>query len=437
MSKQKTFSFRFAAALTFVATLAAALASASVPAAAPDVADTKPANAAQNTAGKIIASHASVTNLSCEVRREIEMPNGSTTRILSRVSFKRPNLLHVETASPVKKTIVCDGETLAITEDGKTKKSAVKDLPESRRAELRKVPGTIDDELEFFASLPETVLPPNDEFPVRAGYAVGGGAKIFAVLSLDSLNRLARFELFADESMAASVVRMDFSSFVEAAPGAWIPRVHRTVVDSSAGAIVTTTRVGNIAANKEVADFKFKISAASGRVRPAVASDSDFRAPAHSMAGMAADAARQNADATRAGMGARMDAGAGSDAESSAIFAPSAAASASANSSTVGAAAQRQTANGRDSGFSYPARGFIWFYRTQISPAIGARCQIYPSCSEYFVQAARKHGVAALPMIADRFVREPEIFSQGRHPVELSDGRILWGDAVSDHDWWF
>ncbi len=79
---------------------------------------------------------------------------------------------------------------------------------------------------------------------------------------------------------------------------------------------------------------------------------------------------------------------------------------------------------------------FIGFYRSQISPAIGNRCSLYPSCSEYFVQASRKHGVLALPMIADRFIREPEASNRRQYPYILDDGRTLYRDPVEFHDFW-
>jgi putative component of membrane protein insertase Oxa1/YidC/SpoIIIJ protein YidD len=82
------------------------------------------------------------------------------------------------------------------------------------------------------------------------------------------------------------------------------------------------------------------------------------------------------------------------------------------------------------------ADGFIRFYRSAISPALGARCALHPSCSAYFLQAARKHGLLAVPIIADRFVREP-VASHSDEWVTLPDGRERHPDPLSDHDFWF
>lgn len=85
---------------------------------------------------------------------------------------------------------------------------------------------------------------------------------------------------------------------------------------------------------------------------------------------------------------------------------------------------------------SWPAQAVVRFYRAQISPAIGARCSLAPSCSEYFLQASRKHGLLGVPLIADRFIREPKVVHDAARTVERPDGSIRIADPVEDHDQW-
>lgn len=85
---------------------------------------------------------------------------------------------------------------------------------------------------------------------------------------------------------------------------------------------------------------------------------------------------------------------------------------------------------------SWPAQAVVRFYRAQISPALGARCSLDPSCSEYFLQASRKHGLLGVPLIADRFVREPRVVQDAARTVERPDGSIRIADPVEDHDQW-
>lgn len=79
-----------------------------------------------------------------------------------------------------------------------------------------------------------------------------------------------------------------------------------------------------------------------------------------------------------------------------------------------------------------PGQWVVSFYRAQIAPAIGQRCSLYPSCSEYFRQASREYGLKGLPLIADRLVREPGVVHDARHPVRSGD-RTLFADPLEDH----
>ena len=89
-----------------------------------------------------------------------------------------------------------------------------------------------------------------------------------------------------------------------------------------------------------------------------------------------------------------------------------------------------------DSLAALPGKWIVKFYRAQIGPAIGSRCDLLPSCSEYFVQASRAHGLLGIPIMADRFIREPSVVSAAAKPVEMPDGHIRYSDPVSDHDFW-
>jgi len=81
-------------------------------------------------------------------------------------------------------------------------------------------------------------------------------------------------------------------------------------------------------------------------------------------------------------------------------------------------------------------KGFISFYRTQIGPAIGERCVLQPSCSEYFKQNLQKHSAVAIPMQADRFFREPDE-SHKSDNIVIINNKIKHADPITDHDFWF
>lgn len=85
--------------------------------------------------------------------------------------------------------------------------------------------------------------------------------------------------------------------------------------------------------------------------------------------------------------------------------------------------------------FSLPGRAIVAFYRSCVSPAIGARCSLTPSCSQYFLEASRKHGLLAFPIVADRLVREPGVVAAARRPVFVGGKRRI-ADPLEDHDAW-
>ena len=84
---------------------------------------------------------------------------------------------------------------------------------------------------------------------------------------------------------------------------------------------------------------------------------------------------------------------------------------------------------------SKPGQWIVSFYRSAIRPAIGSRCSLKPSCSEYFLQASHKHKLLAIPMIADRLVREPSVVNSGHHALQ-EGGVTVYEDPVESHDFW-
>jgi len=82
-----------------------------------------------------------------------------------------------------------------------------------------------------------------------------------------------------------------------------------------------------------------------------------------------------------------------------------------------------------------PALWLITFYRSQIAPAIGQRCSLDPSCSEYASQALHEHGLFGLALFADRAVREPDVVAARADPV-VRNGVWRYRDPLAEHDAW-
>lgn len=209
---------------------------------------------------RVLKSYDSIQSLSCEIRRDTPLADGQTLRMLSRVYYQRPDKLHVENFSPVKRRIVSDGNVFRSYTEGAPKgfSRPVAELNDEMLRNLRMVPGSAANLLEVLKGAKEVMLEPTAEFPVRAGYDNG---KSFAVLSLDAQGRLARFELYSSAALTDQLTRTDFSAFQEAAPGVWIACLQQAKVMVQGLERTETTRVDNLAANGEIPAALFQAEA--------------------------------------------------------------------------------------------------------------------------------------------------------------------------------
>lgn len=79
--------------------------------------------------------------------------------------------------------------------------------------------------------------------------------------------------------------------------------------------------------------------------------------------------------------------------------------------------------------------GAVRGYQLGISPADGASCSMYPTCSGYAVLALRKHGpVTGFVMTAERVMRN---HGGSHYPTIEKFGRWRVHDPVEANDYWF
>ncbi|MGZ3578024.1 MAG: membrane protein insertion efficiency factor YidD [Syntrophales bacterium] len=78
----------------------------------------------------------------------------------------------------------------------------------------------------------------------------------------------------------------------------------------------------------------------------------------------------------------------------------------------------------------------IRFYQQYISPVIGDRCQMYPSCSSYAIEAIKKHGcLIGSVMTSDRLIHESN--ETDHAPLIEKEGDYGYYDPVSSNDFWW
>ena len=215
---------------------------------------------AETVLEKVLAPYDSVQSMSCEIRRDTPLPDGNTLRMLSRVYYQRPDKLHVENFSPVKRRTISDGTVFRQYTEGAPKgfSRPVAELDGEMLRNLRMVPGSAANMLEVLRGATEVPLEPTAEFPVRAGY---DNQKSFAVLNLDAQGRLARFELYGSPAMTDLLTQTDFSAFQEVAPGVWIACLQQAKVTVQGMERTETTRVDSPVANGEIPAAFFKADA--------------------------------------------------------------------------------------------------------------------------------------------------------------------------------
>jgi putative component of membrane protein insertase Oxa1/YidC/SpoIIIJ protein YidD len=82
---------------------------------------------------------------------------------------------------------------------------------------------------------------------------------------------------------------------------------------------------------------------------------------------------------------------------------------------------------------------FLWllsFYQKVIGPVNAGRCPMYPTCSQYSVQALHKHGpVIGIVMTADRLIHEAN--EQQYAPLIKVGTRLRFHDPVENNDFWW
>jgi putative component of membrane protein insertase Oxa1/YidC/SpoIIIJ protein YidD len=88
---------------------------------------------------------------------------------------------------------------------------------------------------------------------------------------------------------------------------------------------------------------------------------------------------------------------------------------------------------------SVAATPFLWlvtFYQKAIGRVNSGRCDMYPTCSQYSVQAIRKHGpIVGIMMTADRLMHEGS--EQDYVPKIKVGNRYRFDDPVENNDFWW
>lgn len=203
----------------------------------------------------LIAPYEAITSVVCSVRKETKSEVG-TVRTLSRVYFQRPDKLHVENVSPVRRRIVADGRIFYSYVEGDPKgfSRPIEQLDQEMLFQLRKVPGTAMDHLFRLRQSTEVFIAPTSEFPTRARYA---HEQKWVVLSVDATGRLVKIEFYENENLTKKIAEYNYSDFKEVLPGVYIPQCHDAWLESFGVTTRETSHIDNLSVNGPIVDNLF------------------------------------------------------------------------------------------------------------------------------------------------------------------------------------
>jgi hypothetical protein len=205
-------------------------------------------------ADRLCAAYEALDTIQCDIRKTTQSGR-HTVRMLSRVTYSRPQRPHVVNAAPAERRIVLDGTNLYYHQAGSPRgfSRPIAELTGPWAAAARDIPGTPVEHLQRARPLPETPLPAADGLQRTACR----GTNIYVILSTDTNDRLHRVQIFTAETNAAPVGEYRYENFA-AAGETWIPLLHRGRAHMSGGESMTETRIiDNLRVNAPVDPGRF------------------------------------------------------------------------------------------------------------------------------------------------------------------------------------
>jgi len=210
---------------------------------------------------RLIAVHAPIQTLRCEIRRERTLEGKTTTR-LSRVWYARGGRLRVESVTPLPTRVLADGTTIYKWLDGDPDgvRLPVSTAPENEKKQLRQVPGTAEEYLLRLEGAVEEELPPTPDFPRRIGCRLPD-PQPYGILSINRSNLLSRIEFFDSPTQTNRLLLAVFSNWKEVLPNVHIPCLHQIRIEATNGGVIEeTVRISRIQVNLPMSDEEFSVS---------------------------------------------------------------------------------------------------------------------------------------------------------------------------------
>lgn len=204
---------------------------------------------------RLLAEYSNIETVSCQIRRTKEGAAGKI-KFMSRVYYTNKNQIHAEGITPVKRRTIADGKRLYQYVEGDPKgfSRPIEELSEQMRISLQFVPGTAMDHLLWMKGTEEAVLPGRGDAAKQVGIQTDTK---YVLMQFDAADRLSGIEFYKTEAMENKIADYEYRDFIEAAPGAWIPRSHAITVQNEQQNYKELVTVDRFVANQPVAESLF------------------------------------------------------------------------------------------------------------------------------------------------------------------------------------
>lgn len=206
-------------------------------------------------AEKICSSYTNVNTVSCQVSKVIKAETLSS-RLLSRIYYQRPDCLHVENISPLKRRILSDGTNFysALPEKKKVYTTALTNLPPTMKVMQESIPGSPLEYLLPLQGLPEDILESLPDQPVRRGYQTD---KLYIVLATDNSNRLTQIAFYQDNTLKERTALVTYDKFIRVTDNCWLSSFQRLETKLQDSKLDETRHFSNVEVNQPLADGLF------------------------------------------------------------------------------------------------------------------------------------------------------------------------------------
>lgn len=204
---------------------------------------------------RLLNEYSKIETVTCQVRRIKEGELGKM-KFLSRVYYTNKDQIHAEGLTPLRRRTIADGKTLYQYVEGDPKgfSRPIPDLSEEMTISLKLVPGTAMEHLLRLKGREETELTPAEGAAKRIGLQAENQ---YVVISLDADDRPVGIDFYQTAAMKSKTAAYQYSGFVEAAPGTWVPLTHASQVYGREAAMKETVKFDRFAANKPIAASLF------------------------------------------------------------------------------------------------------------------------------------------------------------------------------------